>query len=260
MDAIVTAGGTLKAGDPLLQRTGVEKKALVPIGGKPMVSWVLEALHASGVVDNIVIVGLKPQDLPDSPENFYFIDSQGNLIDNLFAGLAKLETLNPQIKKFLVFSSDIPLVTPQIVRGFVEECDDQSADLYYAVVAEPTMEARFPHSNRTYVPFKGGRYCGGDAFLIDVDAANGNIDLARDLISVRKNTLAQVRLAGLGFIIRFLLRRMTVFEAARRVAGKIRLKPQVVDTKYAELAMDVDKLSQYEMIKAEFEQRIAPVA
>jgi GTP:adenosylcobinamide-phosphate guanylyltransferase len=260
MDAIITAGGRLKAEDPLFEATSVEKKALIPMAGKPMVGWVLDALRGSGVVDNIVVVGLRPEELNSRHDNLCFLDSQGGLIDNLFAGMYKLQELDPQLKKFLVFSSDIPLVTPEIVRGFVEECGDQSADLYYSVVEEKTMEARFPHSNRTYVPLKGGRYSGGDAFLIDVVAASGNVDLARELVGKRKSTFAQLRLAGFGFILRFLLRRVTIQEAAAHAASKAGFDGRAVDTKFAELAMDVDKLNQYEMIKAELEALVASSA
>ncbi len=254
MDAIVTAGGRFKPGDPLFFATGIEKKALIPLAGKPMVTWVIEALRGSGQVDNIAVVGLHPNELDQSDARLYFVEPRSTLIDNILAGLEKLQALNPAIKKFLVFSSDIPLVTPEIVRGFITECGDQTNDLYYSVVEERSMEARFPNCRRTYVPVKGGRYCGGDAFLIDVAATHSNLELARNLVSARKSTLDQLRLAGLGFIVRFIFRRITIYEAARYVGYKTNLRAQAVDTKFAELAMDVDKLPQYQMVKAEFEQ------
>ena len=143
------------------------------------------------------------------------------------------------------------------MRGFVDECGSQEADIYYAIVEEKTMETRFPNSNRTFVSLKGGRYCGGDSFLIDVAAARGNTELVQSLTGSRKNFLRQARLIGLGFIIRFLLRMMDVHEAARRAAERANLNGRVVVTKFAELGMDVDKLHQYDMIKAMLEKRNA---
>jgi dTDP-glucose pyrophosphorylase len=52
MKAIVTAGGTLSPDDPLFALTGVEKKALIPLVGKPMIGYVLEALLGSGQVES----------------------------------------------------------------------------------------------------------------------------------------------------------------------------------------------------------------
>lgn len=262
MDAIITAGGTLKPDDPLFELTGVTKKALIPLAGKSMITWVYEAVRDSGIVENIAVVGLMEQELPLTDERLYFVESRGNLIDNIFAGLDQLRELTPDLKKFLLFSSDIPLITPEIVRGFVQECGDQSGDMYYAGIEERTMEARFPGSKRSYVPFKGGRYCGGDAFLMDVAASYGNIDLARQLTGSRKNYLAQLMFTNLGFMIRFLLRRMTIHQMAVEVSDMVGFHPRAVDTKFAELGMDLDKPRQYEMIKAELEQHgaIAPGA
>jgi len=201
------------------------------------------------------VVGLTPRELTHKDNRLHFVEPAGSLVDNIFAGLKKLQSMNPAVKKILLFSSDIPLVTPQIVRGFIEECGSQEADIYYAIVEEKTMEARFPNSQRTFVPFKEGRYSGRDAFLLDVAAASGNADLARSLTGSRKNYLQQARMLGFVFILRFLLRRMTVQEAAKRASQKVKLDGRVVDTRYAELGMDLDKLHHYEIIKEHLEKR-----
>lgn len=255
MDAIITAGGTLNPDDPLFQRTGVEKKALIPLLGRPMVSWVLDALRDSGLVNNIVIVGLEPGDLNAKDDQLHFVGRVGGLLDNIFAAFYRLQEINPAAKKLLLVSSDIPLITPEIIRNFVKACGSSETDIFYAVVSEKTMEASFPNSRRTFVPFKGGRYAGGDILLVDVAAAAGNIDLVRSLTDSRKNFLKQARLIGFGFILKFLLRMMTVQEAGKQAAQRGNLNGQVIDTEFAELAMDVDKLHQYEMIAGYLQQR-----
>lgn len=254
MEAIITAGGINTPDDPLYARTGIAKKALIPLAGQPMISWIVEALARSGLIDHIIIVGLKPDEVNMSDPLIYFVDSREGLLDNVLAGVDKVREVSPTAKKILLCSSDIPLITPEIVRGFIEECDSQEADIYYAVVEEKTMEARFPGSKRTFVPFKGGRYTGGDAFLIDVAAAKGNVELFRSLTGSRKNYLAQAQMLGFGFIIRFLLRLMTVHEAAERARQRMNLNARVVVTRFAELGMDLDKPHQYDLIKADLEK------
>jgi GTP:adenosylcobinamide-phosphate guanylyltransferase len=254
MEAIITAGAISTPDDPLYARTGIEKKALIPLAGQPMISWVIEALVGSGLINQIIIVGLKPAELNFSHPSLCFIDSRDGLLDNVLAGVDKVRELNPEATKILLCSSDIPLITPEIVRGFVEECGSQEADIYYAIVEEKTMEARFPNSKRTFVPFKGGRYSGGDAFLVDMAAAKANIELFRSLTGSRKNYLAQAQMLGLGFILRFVLRLMTVDEAAERARQRMNLNTRVVATRFAELGMDLDKPHQYDMIKAELEK------
>lgn len=254
MEAIITAGGISAPDDPLYARTGILKKALIPLAGQPMIKWVIDALLGSGLISHIVIVGLKPAELEFSQPALRFIDSRDGLLDNVLAGVDEVRKINPQAEKVLLCSSDIPLITPEIVRGFVEECGSQEADIYYAIVEEKTMEARFPHSKRTFVPFKGGRYSGGDLFLVDMAAAKGNVELFRSLTGSRKNYLAQAQMLGLGFILRFILRLMTVDEAAERARQRMNLNTRVVATRFAELGMDLDKPHQYDMIKAELEK------
>lgn len=258
IDAIVTAGGTSRPDDPLYTLTAVEKKALIPLAGKPMICWVVEALYGSGLIDNLVIVGLRPDELPHSDIPLNYVDAVGSLIDNILAALDKLKEINPMSQKVLLASSDIPLITPESIRGFVDECGSLEADIYYAVVEQKTMEARFPNSKRTFVPFKGGRYSGGDVFVADIEApSKTDLDLFRSLTGSRKNYWQQVRLLGFGFIIRFLLRQMTVEDAAKRAKDILNLDARGVDTRYPELGMDLDKPNQYELIKAILEERQA---
>ncbi|MEW5957746.1 MAG: NTP transferase domain-containing protein [Chloroflexota bacterium] len=258
MDAIVTAGGLSRPNDPLYVLTGIEKKALIPLAGQPMIAWVVGALFGSGLIDHIVIVGLRPADLPLNGLPLYFVDAVGSLIDNIMVALAKLKEINPAAQKVLLASSDIPLITPESIRGFVAECGSLDADIYYAIVEEKTMEASFPDSRRTFVPFKGGRYSGGDVFLADILAPDKtDLDLFRALTGSRKNYWQQARLLGFGFIIRFLLRQLTVADAAKRAGKTLNLDARGIDTRYPELGMDLDKPRQYELIKAILEERQA---
>jgi molybdopterin-guanine dinucleotide biosynthesis protein A len=134
MEAIITAGGISAPDDPLYTRTGIDKKALIPLAGQPMINWIVEALIGSGLINHIVVVGLRPDELSLSYPSLCLIDAREGLLDNVLAGVDKIREINPQARKILLCSSDIPLITPEIVCGFIEECGTQEADVYYAVV------------------------------------------------------------------------------------------------------------------------------
>lgn len=254
MDSIVTAGGKSKPEDPLFELTGIEKKALIPLAGRPMIAWVVDAVWKSGLVENIAIVGLEPGEVDFGDAPVYFTSAVGDIVSNVLAGLDRLREVNPSVQKVLLASSDVPLITPEILQGFVEECGTLEADGYYAVIEEKTMEARFPNSKRMFVPFKGGRYAGGDVLLVDVAAVKANQEFIRGLTGSRKNYWGQARMLGLGFILRFIFRMMTVHEAAAQAAVKANLNAEVVDTKFAELGMDLDKPTHYELITSILEK------
>lgn len=260
MKAIVTAGGITLPDDPLYQLTGVAKKALIPLRGKPMISWVIEALLASAQIEDICVVGLQPSELKVGDAPVHFVDGVGGMIDNLLVGLEYIQSLDPTVQKILLSSSDIPLITAAIVRGFIEECGSQEGDVYYSIVAEETLEKQFPHSRRTFIPFRGGRFTGGDFVLVDATVPTKvDLDLFRALSDSRKNYWRQARMLGFGFIVRFLLRRMTVYEAAERGSKIFNLDAHVVNTRFAEIGMDLDKPRHYNIIKAELEKREAMV-
>jgi GTP:adenosylcobinamide-phosphate guanylyltransferase len=191
MDAIVTAGGLCGPDDPLFAATGVSKKALIPLAGRPMVAWIVDALHHASHIDHIVVIGLDEGEVEFGGIPVSLRPNRGNLVDNILAGVEVLQAINPGGGKFTLSSSDIPLITPEIVDGFIEDCLKVDADVYYTVVDKETMERRFPGSNRSFIPLKGGSYAGGDLFLIDLKAVQLNLELLRDLTDSRKNYWAQ---------------------------------------------------------------------
>jgi len=257
MQAIITAGGTLKADDPLFAETGIAVKALLPIGGKPMIRWVADALIGSKYVDRLVVVGLKPGDFDAGDIPIDYVENHGNIVDNVLAGWAQVQQTEPDADKAILCSSDIPLITPQIVDEFVETCLAEDADIYYTIVEKKTMEARFPNSNRTFTRMKGGSYAGGDIMMLDRRATKANLELVRGLTGERKNFFAQARMIGFVFIFRFLFRLMDVKEAEWRAGKALNLNGRVLDYPRAEVAMDVDKLHQYHLVKRELEARAA---
>lgn len=258
MQAILTAGGTFEADNPLFIETGIAKKALLPMGGKPMIEWVAEALAGSKYIDGLVVVGLEPDKLKLLSLPIHYVADQGSIVDNALAGLNKVIEIDPNSDLVVLCSSDIPLITSKIVDEFVETCQKVEADLYYTVVGEQTMEARFPNSKRTFTPMKGGRYSGGDLIMAHKDVAQkANMDLVRGLTGERKNFFNQARMVGFGFIFRFIFRLMDLDEAAVRASKALNVTGRVFNYPRGEVGMDVDKLHQYLMVKADLEARLA---
>jgi hypothetical protein len=156
----------------------------------------------------------------------------------------------------LLSTADLPLLTPLMVTEFVGLCQQHQADAYYSIVSQAVMEARFPNSGRTFTRMKGERYCGGDLFYIARSAIdNINYDLLRDITTNRKNFLRQAQQIGFGFIIRFLLGLMNPQEAARRASKPFNITGHVIPFRHAEVAMDVDKLSHYQVVQQALAER-----
>ncbi len=251
--AVVLAGYSTEKPDPLALAMGMERKALIPIAGKPMVYWVVKALRESPRIDQIYIVGISPEDNLDLETEVIYVPNQNAHFENIMAGIDTVQRRQPDAEYLLLASSDIPALSSHTVDWFVETCEQMDSDFFYSVVEQTVMEAAFPDSRRSYVPIKEGRFCGGDLFFIRIAMAHQNQELVRELLARRKNTFQQVRLLGFKTIVKFLFRRLSIKDAEVLSERLLQAKAKVVVSPYADLGMDVDKPHQLEMVRSRLE-------
>lgn len=253
MDCIVLAGGRPAPDDPLYVYTQGQLKAMLDIGGRTILERVLDALQSSEYIDRILVIGLEPGSAEANGlrvrRPVSFLADQGGLVSNALAGIRWMKTENPTATPLVLCSSDIPCLTGEIVNGFVDLCRPFNYAVYYPVVTQATMEARYPGSKRTYVPLKPHRVAGGDVFIVDPALADQNRELWEALVSGRKHAWMLARTVGLGTLLKFLLRRLSIGDI-EKIGLRLLGKPiQVVFSPYAELGMDIDKPNQLELLK-----------
>jgi NDP-sugar pyrophosphorylase family protein len=254
---VISAGWTPSQDDPLAEYTQGKPKAVIPIAGRPMVSYVVHALAGSRYVKHLVIVALDPTlDLQFSVPVEHVPDA-GGLLANAEAGLQYALNRYPDLDAVLMCSSDVPTITSSIIDAYIEECLQTDHDLYYTVVERSVMEARFPESRRSYVHLREGDFAGGDVFLMRPSLTVSHRDLLRELAAARKSVLRQARMIGLPTFLKLVLRRLSLNEAVQRVSQVLNLYARVVPFTYAEVGMDVDKPFQLEIVRAELEARTA---
>jgi GTP:adenosylcobinamide-phosphate guanylyltransferase len=257
MDAVITAGGIPDPEDPLYEYTQGELKALLEIAGKPMVQWVLDAVCESEKIDQIVMVGLEPDCGVACDKPMTYIPNQGGMLDNVRASINKVVELNPDSELVMLVSSDIPALTTEMVDWVIDTVLETEDDFYYNLITREVMEERFPGANRSFVKLKDVEVCGGDLNVARVAAAHGNDELWNKLISARKNVFKQAALFGISTLILMLTRRLSLEDAIPRVEKQLGIKGRAVLCPYAELAMDVDKPHQLEILRKDLGKMVA---
>lgn len=250
MDAIVIAGGIPKPEDALYPYTQGESKALMAIAGKPLIQWVLDALGEAKTIDQVVIVGLDARGDLTCTKPMTFVPNQGSMLDNIRTGVKEVSRLNPEAVHAQVVSSDIPAITGEMVDWSVNTSLETDDDIYYSVVPRGVMENRFPESRRSFIRLKDMEVCGADMNMIRISVATGRDKLWNRLIDARKNAFKQAALIGYDTLILLMLRRLTLNKAVQIVAKRLDLKGRALVSPYAEVAMDVDKPHQYEILRA----------
>ena len=254
--AVILAGSSPRENDPLAGHTLGRPKGLLPIAGRPMIAYVVEALAGSRYIQSIIVVGLPPEDRPPLPVPVTHLPAHGDLFSNAEAGIAHAIAVHPDLDGVVVSSADIPLLTPEIVDRFIEDCLRTDHDVYYGIVERSVMEGRFPQSRRSYVRLREGDFAGGDMILVRPGAMLANRDLWRQVADARKSALSQARiLGGIWPVLRLLTRRMSLAEAERRASRALNVRGRAVICRDPEVGMDVDKPFQLDIVRAELEGR-----
>lgn len=247
--ALVLAGASNDG--PLKEVSDATHEALIDVGGRPMIEYVLDVLRAAPSVGPIGIVGPVAQ-LRDGVklDEELLIEPVGGLLDNLERGARQLRT-EGHSGHLLVVTSDIPLITVDAVEDFLQRCRERRAaalgagdlDAYYPMVRREASEARFPGVRRTYVNLRDGRFTGGNFVLLDPDMLIERRHLFDQVVALRKDPVRMARLLGFGFIVKFLLRRLAASDIERIVRDKLGIHGAVIEVPYAEVGFDVDKPS-----------------
>jgi GTP:adenosylcobinamide-phosphate guanylyltransferase len=248
MDTVLLAGGIPKPEDVLYPYSNGKPKALIDVAGKPMIQWVLDALNGTEIIEKIVIVGLEDLSGVTSQKPLVPISNQGGLIENLKAGAEKLEELDPQVEYILMTSSDIPSITSEMIAWVINTAKETDHDLYYNVVERASMETRFPGANRTFAKLKGIQVCGADLGVLRVKTVTHNEELWTRLAESRKSIIKQAALIGFDTLFMILFRLTDLEATAKQISKRIGINARAIISPYAELAMDVDKPHQLEIL------------
>ncbi len=254
LDALVIAGGTPPPEDPFYVHTQGAPRSLVDVAGKPMAQWVLDALGGARRVADVVVIGVDSSSALTCEKPLSFMPDHGSLLANVQAGLTHIHEQHPEASHALIVSADIPAITPEMVDWRVERALQAGKDIDYSVVERSVMEARFPGSNRSYVRLKDVEVCGGDMNAVRLSLVN-QLELWERIIASRKHPILQAALLGFDTLLLILLRAITLDKAVERVTRKLGLTGAVHLSPYAEIAMDVDKPHQLEILRRDLAAR-----
>ncbi|HOV79141.1 MAG TPA: nucleotidyltransferase family protein [Bacillota bacterium] len=243
IDAVVLAGSPNDG--PLQECSPVLHEALIPIGGRAMVEYVVDALLNSRQIRRVLVVGPEAElSSMLSGDRVSVAGSAGGIMQNIEAGLSRL----PGAKRVLLATSDIPMLTSEAVDDFLTLCGDMSGDLYYPVISRNEVEKKFPSTRRTYVSLRSGVYTGGNLFIINPAKFKMCVDNGQKLISLRKSPVGLCRLLGVVFVVKFLTRTLTLHEAEKKVSELLGIKGTVVISRFPEIGVDVDKPDDLELV------------
>lgn len=234
--AVVLAAST--GTDAVSQEQGVPTKAMIDIGGQPVVRRTVEALLAAKRVLDVT-VAIKP----GSPvreavaDLATVVEAQGpTILDTIDAAMA----LHGGERMLLLATGDLALLTPDSVDDFVAQGLASGAELVYPVVARQVMQTQMPCEQRTFVALRGGDVTGGNLFLISPEFVRRERERIGGIYAARKNAIAMARFFGPGFVVAFVLHLLTLDGVVARAERLLNCRCKVVRSEYPEVAFDID--------------------
>jgi GTP:adenosylcobinamide-phosphate guanylyltransferase len=249
VDAVVLAGGDGAVIDPTCRFKG-----LVPIVGKPLVEWVVDALKDASTIAEIAVVVPTAEDLGSWVDKVdKLVVSDRPFMDNVLAGVSSFRS----DRRVLVATGDLPTLDGRAIDAFVGAALASGADFAYPLVPKDDMLAAFPGSQRTYFKLKTGAYTGGNLALVSPTAAEANRQIGQRLFELRKSALALVRLLGLRFAVKFVLGRLEASEVEAKMKELIGCSGAAILTREPSIGMDVDKPADVELVERMLGQGVA---
>ena len=238
--ALILAGG--KATPEFAQAAGgVTNRALVPLAGRPMLDYVVDAVRAGLPQGMRILVATTPE--TPTPAGCVRVASGDSLVDTLLSGVRALEAHE---KYLLVATADIPFLTPASVADFLLRARETGAGFAWPIVPAEVCEAAFPGTRRTTLRLREGTFTGGNLALLDPAFLRERETVLRAAYARRKSVIGLARLLGAPLLLRLAASRvapnlLSIAHAEAAVGRVLGVKTRAVVSQFAELGADVDK-------------------
>lgn len=239
--------------DPVARAAGVRCKSLTPVGGKPMVLRVLDALTASRQIGMRILCG-PPKWIVDSepelvaiiasPEVKWF-ENQTTPSSSAFHVLQSLPVETP----VLLTTADHALLSPRIIDYFCSAARASGCDVIAGLARHATVTAAYPETRRTAIRLQDGAYCGCNLFAFLTPRSRTAANFWRRVENQRKKPLRLIRVLGWLAILRYLLGLLSLEEALERISQRLGFKAGAVIIPFPQAAVDVDSVSDWKLVE-----------
>lgn len=254
--------GSRPGRDPLASAFGETHKALVEVGGAPMVARVARTLLDHPRIGTVVILAQEPAALTARPNTAWLADhprvrwqAGGSSISG--AVLACVDDPGLPLP-LLVTTADHVLLTEHMLDSMIAAADAGTHDLCVGLVSAAVLLRGYPDSRRTWLRFRGGAYTGCNLFLLASRAVRPALLLWRGVEQERKKGWRLILAFGPWLALNVALRRWDVTQAFARAGARLGLRAAPVLLEQAEAGIDVDKPDDHALATRILAARQAP--
>jgi GTP:adenosylcobinamide-phosphate guanylyltransferase len=224
--------------DPMAKAFQVSQKCTVPVAGKPMLTWVLDALRASRAEQPLIVI--------ENASAIAHITTLETIRAAASAPASAIKALH-HIGTYpvLITTGDHPLLKPDIINNMLSQSESIEADILVGLATAETISASYPETKRTYFNLGGTRVSGCNLFAVKTPNGIKLLERWQDLERNRKKPWKLVSAFGLLPILWFALGMLTPDRVFQHISKKLGIIVRPVFLPFAEAAIDVDKPSDH---------------
>ena len=264
VDVAVLAGGMNTI--PLFEGWRPGYKALLPLNGKPLLQYTLDAVTAVQQIRGVCIVGsqasLQPAVTRAGGGPSAFAPEGATLLDSIVNGLRHFA----DSQHVLVVTADLPLLTARAVREFLAACAHietaYAENVFLALVPERCYTGPFTRVPKRLNRFRDIAVCHGNVALVTPRILRNTKAVARinHIYAARKSPiLAALAVGGsvaLSYIVGVHILHALTLRHIARVASRrfgVGLIPVILER--PEVTIDVDEAADYAFVTEYFKTR-----
>lgn len=243
--------------DPLAERAGVSHKAVVPIGGKPLIGHVLATLERAWD-DAPILVSIHDPAVIAEVEEVKRLEAAGRLaIVPAEAGIVESVEAAADRARFplLITTGDNVLTTPEAVRALHRTGLDRDADAVLGLARKEDIQFAHMEGQKGFYEFKDMAISNCNLFWLRDRGALAAAEAFREGGQFFKNRDRIRKAFGLWNVIRFKLKLDTVEGAMARMSKRFGVKVVPHMFKDGSLAVDVDNERTYRVTEELLEKR-----
>jgi GTP:adenosylcobinamide-phosphate guanylyltransferase len=238
--ALVLAAGR-GPDDPMAKAYGVRHKAVVPVGGQPMLARVVATLLDHPAVASVTV------SIDEEAPALVALGRLAKKVVILHSSDTAASSVRDALRMgavtypVLLTTADHPLLTGKMIDHFISKSESIEADLTAGLAEARTILSAFPDAKRTFLAFGRDRVSGCNLFGLHNDRALRAIDAWRYLERVRKQPWRLVYAFGPLALLRYASGLFNLESAFAIASRRLGLKAKPILMPFAEAAVDVDK-------------------
>lgn len=241
-DAIVMAVAS-KVESDLARMAPSGRKSMIPLNGRPAVSYLVENLKLCDSISRVIVVSDEPE-IESKLQVDACIPTSGDTSTDVLAAVRAARS-----ERCLIMGGDMPLASCDALSDMLQ-CAPAS-DLVYPIVGKSDVVDMFPGRPAFYVETKEGHFTGSSCLLFNPEAALSKQEMLTRLLAAKSNPKELLGLLGPGLAMKLMLTKVALRDFESQLSRVLDMSCQVFISHYPEMFLSIDTASDIALMERE---------